>query len=284
MSRVADSVIHDLGYQRYSGPRLGRRYAIRSLYWHSLRGAFGLGRGFKAKIFPWSLIAIFMLVAILVITGVALAGERLMSYAQFNDTLSVLTVLFVASVASEIISKDLGPGVLSLYFARPLRRGDYVAAKFAAVVSAIMLLLGVPQLLMFAGISFALDDGIQGVGREAGKLVAGLAHASIHAAVIGSIGALAASLCRRRVFAAIAVVGAFLVPTPIAGILSISQGALGQLSSLASPLNALARLQLALFSHSTDADSYVWCYIVGVVAMAVCATVGLLLRYRRVEA
>jgi ABC-2 type transport system permease protein len=30
-------VIHDLGYQHYDGPRLGRLAIIRALIWHSLR-------------------------------------------------------------------------------------------------------------------------------------------------------------------------------------------------------------------------------------------------------
>ena len=57
------SVIHDIGYQRYKGPRLGRWYANRSLYEQSLRTAFGIGRGAKAKIFPWMVIGIALSVA-----------------------------------------------------------------------------------------------------------------------------------------------------------------------------------------------------------------------------
>ena len=34
--------IFDLGYRRYAGARLGRRYAIESLYVHSLRAAFAM--------------------------------------------------------------------------------------------------------------------------------------------------------------------------------------------------------------------------------------------------
>src|SRR6202034_3208028 len=45
-------VIHDIGYRRYTGRRLGRPQIVRALYWHSLRSAFGLGRGAKAKIVP----------------------------------------------------------------------------------------------------------------------------------------------------------------------------------------------------------------------------------------
>ena len=45
-------VIHDLGYQRYDGPRLGRRQIVAALAWHSFRSAFGFGRGAKSKIVP----------------------------------------------------------------------------------------------------------------------------------------------------------------------------------------------------------------------------------------
>ena len=38
------SVIHDIGYQRYDGPRLGRRHVFGALYIHGLRAAFGFGR------------------------------------------------------------------------------------------------------------------------------------------------------------------------------------------------------------------------------------------------
>jgi ABC-2 type transport system permease protein len=38
------SVIHDIGYRHYDGPRLGRPYAIRSLYLHNLRAAYGRPR------------------------------------------------------------------------------------------------------------------------------------------------------------------------------------------------------------------------------------------------
>ena len=60
---VGAGVIHDIGYQRYAGPRLGRRHVVTALYLHSLRTAFGLGRSANAKIFPW------------IVVGLAFAGR-----------------------------------------------------------------------------------------------------------------------------------------------------------------------------------------------------------------
>ena len=50
--------IYDIGYRRYVGPRLGRRFAVRSLFAHTVRGAFGIGRGGRAKVVPFGLLVI----------------------------------------------------------------------------------------------------------------------------------------------------------------------------------------------------------------------------------
>ena len=42
-AQAETGVIHDIGYRRYTGRRLGRAQIVRALYWHSLRSAFGLG-------------------------------------------------------------------------------------------------------------------------------------------------------------------------------------------------------------------------------------------------
>ena len=55
--------IYDLGYQGYTGPRLGRAYAIRALFAHTLRSAYGIGRGGRAKIIPIGLAALPLLIA-----------------------------------------------------------------------------------------------------------------------------------------------------------------------------------------------------------------------------
>src|SRR5450755_1406419 len=75
-------VIHDIGYQHYDGPRLGRPAIIRALCWHSLRSAFGLGRGVKAKIVPVITFVIMCLPAIVNAAAVALnpSHQRIVSY------------------------------------------------------------------------------------------------------------------------------------------------------------------------------------------------------------
>ena len=66
-------VIHDLGYRHYDGPRLGRAAIIRALGWHSLRSAFGIGRGAKAKIVP---VITFVLMCLPAVANAISAGPR----------------------------------------------------------------------------------------------------------------------------------------------------------------------------------------------------------------
>src|SRR5690242_19764266 len=142
------SVIHDIGYQRYTGPRLGRWYANRSLYEQSLRTAFGIGRGAKAKIFPWLVIGIALSVAVIAIAVRSLTGEPLMSYRSYAANITFPVMLFLAIVAPELVSRDLRDRTLPLYFSRPLSRSDYALTKYAALATVVLVLLAVPQLLI----------------------------------------------------------------------------------------------------------------------------------------
>jgi len=229
-------VIHDIGYQRYTGRRLGRRHVLAALYLHGLRTVFGLGRSAKAKIFPWFIVAVVSVVAAAVVAIRTQLGEVVLTYAQFADSMSWLVIFFVAVVAPELVSRDLGNGVLPLYFSRPLRGADYPLAKLAALVSAVWLLLGGPQVLMFLGGAFTTDTGMAGVWEEVTDLVPGLLYAGIWALVFGAIGLLVAALTGRRAFAAGGIVAVFLMTTPVVGVLSVMPSqTVNQLAGLAAP-------------------------------------------------
>ncbi|PZF86005.1 ABC transporter permease subunit [Micromonospora deserti] len=229
-------VIHDIGYQRYTGPRLGRRQVFGALYLHGLRTAFGLGRSAKAKIFPWLVVGIVTVVAAGLTAVRSQIGQVVMTYAQFADAMSWLVIFFVAVAAPELVSRDLRSGVLPLYFSRPLPRADYPLAKLLALATALWLLLGAPQLVMFLGAAFTTDDGLRGVWNELLDLLPGLLYAGLWAVVFASIGLLVASLTGKRAFAAGGIVAVFLMTTPIVGTLSIMPSrAVNELAFLASP-------------------------------------------------
>ncbi len=117
---MSESAIHDIGYQRYRGRRLGRSYARKALYTHSFRTAFGLGRSGKAKIFPWLAASLFLLIAVIVVAIRSQTGRLVISYIDLPQSASLLVLLFVATAAPELVSRDLRSKVLPLYFSRPI--------------------------------------------------------------------------------------------------------------------------------------------------------------------
>ncbi|MFY1636011.1 ABC transporter permease [Solwaraspora sp. WMMB335] len=241
-------VIHDIGYQRYTGPRLSRRHVVGALYGHSLRTAFGLGRSAKAKIFPWFIVGVVVVVAAALVAIRAQIGQVVLGYAQFADTMSWLVIFFVAVVAPELVSRDLGSGVLPLYFSRPLRIADYPLAKFAALATAVFLLLGAPQVVMFLGGAFTTDAGWSGVWNEFTDLLPGLGYALLWAVVFGGIGLVVAAITGKRAFAAGGIVAVFLMTTPIVGVLSVLPSTTAnQLAGLAAPSSLVQGTGIWLF-------------------------------------
>ena len=77
---AAGGVIHDLGYQRYDGPRLGRQRIVAALAWHSFRSAFGFGRGAKAKIVPVIVMIAICLPAIVNAFAMSRGNPRVVDY------------------------------------------------------------------------------------------------------------------------------------------------------------------------------------------------------------
>ena len=104
----ATGAIYDLGYQGYDGPRLGRRAAVATLFWASLRAAFGLGRSGRSKIVPWGLTAIMVVPAAVAgaIQAIAPGGLSPFSYDNYLWDLSPILALFVAAQAPELVSSD----------------------------------------------------------------------------------------------------------------------------------------------------------------------------------
>lgn len=275
-------VIHDIGYQRYKGARLGRRYVVGSLLTHSLRTAYGLGRSGKAKVFPWGVVGILVLVAGVVSAVRASIGQVVLPYDNFPNAVVLLVVMFCAIVAPELVSRDLHSGVLQLYVARPMYPVDYAVAKLAAMVAAVWLLLAGPLLLMFVAGAFTVD-GIRQVWDEVGELLPGLAYSAIMALVFSPLVLLVASLIRRRTVAAAVVVGAFIVTTPVVAVLNaVEDPTARQLSFLFSPMTLVAGVRQALFGDGGMPIGDMGPVYVVVAAALAAGSAGLLVaRYRR---
>jgi ABC-2 type transport system permease protein len=212
-------VIHDLGYQRYDGPRLGRAQITRALAWHSFRAAFGFGRGAKAKILPAIALLALCLPAVVSAFGMSQGDPRLVSYVTYQPGLRVIVmIIFVAVQAPELVSKDLRSRVLPLYFSRPIETIDYPLAKLLAFAGACLVMMEVPLLLLYAG-TIANVHGGAAVWAQTKELVPGLLVGLLWSVVLAVISLFLASVTGRRAFATGVVAIFFLLTFVLAQIL-----------------------------------------------------------------
>ena len=226
----ATSVIHDLGYRRYDGPRLGRAQIIRALAWHSFRAAFGLGRGAKAKIVPLVALVALCLPAVVNAFAMSRGNARVVDYDTYTPALRDLVMtVFVAVQAPELVSRDLRSRVLPLYFARPIKTIDYPLAKYLAFTGACLVMMEVPLLLLYAG-SIANVHGGSAVWGQTRALIPGLLVGLMWAVVLAAISLFLASLTGRRAFATGAVAIAFLLTFTLAEILLQVEGQQNQVA------------------------------------------------------
>ncbi|GAA2023151.1 ABC transporter permease [Catenulispora yoronensis] len=193
-------VIHDIGYRTYDGERVGRLGIVRALYWHSLRSAWGLGRGPKAKIVPFMALVIMCLPAVANAFSVSRTGIRAIAYDEYMFSFQLVLVLYLAAVTPELISRDIRNRTLPLYFSRPLRRTDYPLAKVSALITAMLVLTAVPELLLYVGTIGSLH-GASEVWHETRAFLPGVELAVVYSVTFAILAALLSCFTGRRAFA-----------------------------------------------------------------------------------
>lgn len=293
--------IYDLGYQRYDGPRLGRRGAITALFAHSLRASFGLGRGGRAKLIPIGLAGLALLPALVAVGLQALLGRAGLGgqegvsspirYDTYYGYVETLIMLFVAAQAPELLGRDQRYHVLSLYFSRALRRTDYALAKGAALVTAILIVVLAPQALLFAGLSLADRDVPAAIARNVAFLPPVVAQALAISLLLGSLALALAAWTPRRAWATALIIGVFIVPPVVARIvLAVVPGDLGRAIVLLSPNDVLAGLNAFFFDRAPGPGTVARAAVPGPLYLAtatvaiVCLLAVLVRRYQRIAA
>ncbi|MQA93500.1 MAG: ABC transporter permease [Streptosporangiales bacterium] len=204
-------VIHDIGYRRYEGARLGRGAAVRALFSHSVRAAYGFGRPGRAKILPFALVLIMLVPAAVSVAVVTLVPEgtpvELIPYSRYAFFLQAVVAIYLAAQAPQAVSRDQRFRVLPLYFSRPILRTDYVLAKFAALGAALFGLMVAPLLVLYGGA--LLTD--HPAGRHTRDLLEALVSVAVLAAVLAAVGLVIAAFTPRRGFGVAAVIAVYLL-------------------------------------------------------------------------
>jgi ABC-2 type transport system permease protein len=194
-------VIHDLGYRSYEGVRYGRSRIVAALAWHSFRSAFGFGRGAKAKIVPVITLIVMLLPAIVNAFAMSRGQARVVDYDTYVPALrGIIMIIFVAVQVPELVSRDLRNRVLPLYFSRPIKVTDYPLAKYLGFSGALLAMIDVPLLALYAG-AIANVHGGSAVWAQTRALIPGLLVGLMWALAMAAIGLFLASLTGRRAFA-----------------------------------------------------------------------------------
>ncbi|MFQ5382408.1 MAG: ABC transporter permease subunit [Dehalococcoidia bacterium] len=293
MTAETGSAIYDLGYARYIGTRGGRYAVLWSLYVFSLRSVFGLGRRNSSKIVPVALTVVTFIPAGAQLGIAALATNVIeifrpeAYYGFINWTLA----LFVAATSTDLVGRDRSSQVLALYFARGLRRDDYVAAKYAAGVTSLLALTLLPQALLFVGNGLAVEDVMGYLRRNWGDIPPIAGSAIGLSFYLASLGLVAASLTPRRSFAAGAIVGYFAISGAVAAAaVEFGGRVLSEWTPLVSAFHVLSGSTYWIFDAEPSPDGVVgkaglalgW-YAVTLAAVSVGGVLLLIRSYRRLR-
>jgi ABC-2 type transport system permease protein len=293
--------IFDLGYQRYTGPRLGRRAAATALFNQSLRTSFGIGRGGRAKIAPFALAGLAILPAILAVGIAALAvqagaGNVLdeaspVRYETYHGLTVTLLILFCAAQAPELFGRDQRYGVLPLYFSRAITRSDYAVARVSGLITALLIVDLTPQVILFTGRVLVAKDPVAGLGAELPNVPLFTAQAVLTALLLGGLSSFIAAWTPRRAYATAAIIAAAIIPPVVVAIVdSMEAGDIANWLVLLSPGDVLDGANSWLFGAESQnpviarSDLPGPAYAVAAIAFAVIALGLTIRRYQRISA
>ncbi|GII90811.1 ABC transporter permease [Sinosporangium siamense] len=294
-------VIHDIGYRHYTGPRHGRGYAVRALTVHSLRGVFGLGRTARAKIIPYSLVAIMMLPAVVQVAAMALISQRPLTYSGFVPAMQVVLAIFLASQSPFLVAPDLRFRVLPLYLSRPVTPRDYVGAKLLAMTSALFLLIAIPLTVMYIGeLVIDMRPGESPFGEALGPAVpspdtvgylGSMAFGLVYALLLAAVGVAVASFTPRRGLGVASVIALYLLASGVSVVLnavfqSTSDDVLASWALLVNPFFLVNAVQNWIFGGVTGTgldypDMAGPLGALAVLALIALSTAAMLARYRK---
>ena len=293
--------IYDLGYQGYGGPRLGRPAVAVGLLAQTLRAAYGIGRGGRAKIVPFLMLGLSVLPAILAVgiaalaaqagAGAALEEASPIRHDTYQNLTSTLVMLFCAAQAPELFGRDQRHGVLPLYFSRVLTRVDYVLARAGGLFLAIFVISIVPQLILSLGAILAASDPVTGVAKDLPDVPRYLAVAVLASALLGGVATVIAAWTPRRAYATAGIIAVFIIPPIVVGLMAeLAVGDAARVLVLASPGDIIDGVNAAIFDAVSPNTTIVaanlpgWTYLVAAVVGTVGCVVLVLRRFLGITA
>jgi len=211
--------VFDRGYAHYTGPRLGRKQAFRSLMGYSIKRALGLRKSWTAKVLPFLLYtaAIIPLIVMIGISAI-IPDSGFASYSGYMTSIFSIVGIFVATTAPEMLCVDRRERTLPLYFSRAISRFDYVLAKTCAMTILTMTLSVVPAVVLWLGRQLVAESPWRAIRDNIGDLWRVILLGSLIALTLGTIGLVISSITDRKGVAVTIIIIGFILFTSVAQI------------------------------------------------------------------
>jgi ABC-2 type transport system permease protein len=216
--------VFDIGYRNYTGPREGIRRTRLAVYKDGLRTALGIGRGARAKILPMGFMIVLSIIG-LIMALIAGAIDRytapgmaerlnLPSHADYYGIAATILFVFAAVVAPELLCRDKREGVINLYLVRPLTGSDYIRARWLAFLTVILAAALFPQIILFLGLMLSDPVPVDYLTAHWLDIPNFLGAGTAMAVYTTTLALLTASFTTRRAYAAVFLVGLFVISAP----------------------------------------------------------------------
>ena len=274
--------IHDQGYRRYAGERMGRdgRWLViaRAGIVERLRE-----RRFLALLVMAWLLFLVRAVQLYIGTTFVQAAFFAPSDETFHSFLNQqrLFVFFITVYAGAgLIASDRQANALQLYLSKPIRRHDYIAGKLATLATFLIAVTWLPAMTLLA-LEILFSGNLEFVSSHP-RLVPAITITSLLQVALASLTMLAlSSLSRSRRFAAMLYALVAIFAGAVVRVLQTATGAAGWV--LLSPQNTLLVVTDALFGIRSDTQIPLAVALIAIVTLLGVCVVVLERRVRAVD-
>lgn len=258
--------VFDIGYRNYTGVREDIRRSRMALYKDGIRTALGIGRGGRAKVLPIGFIIVLSIIG-LIMALIAGAIDRytapgmaqrlnLPSHADYYGIAATILFVFAAVVAPELLCRDKREGVISLYLVRPLTGSDYIRSRWLAFFTVILGAALAPQIILFLGLLLSDPVPLDYLKAHWLDVPHFLGAGTVMAMYTTTLALLTASFTTRRAFAAVFLVGLFVVSAPFTvGLAQQLGGLVGAWVSMFNLANIPLHVSDIIFGEVSDLTS-----------------------------
>lgn len=259
----AGGTVFDIGYRNYTGAREGIRRSRLAIYKDGLRTALGIGRGGRAKLLPIGFIVVLAVIG-LIMALIAGAVDRytapgmarqlnLPSHADYYSIAAIILFVFASVVAPELLCRDKREGMISLYLVRPLTGSDYIIARWSAFLTVILAAALLPQIILFLGLMLSDAVPFDYFKAHWRDIPMFLGAGAVMAIYTTTLALLTASFTTRRAYAAVFLVGLFVVSAPFTiGLAQELDGPTGQWVSMFNLANIPLHVNDIIFGEVSD--------------------------------